>query len=203
MISNYPDFFDLAPTIRMYDSLAKFLGSSEDGYIEYHYKDAVALAGHSCPTVASAYLMTRVGLNVLYPDRIPERGGVSVAWSEDKDQGVTGVMANVVLLITGSADEGGFKGLNGDFTRNNKLTFGAPIRGNVKFTRLDNNNSVEVAVNVGLIPIPLEMRALMPKCMAGIATEDEQRTFGNAWQSRVKSLLLDHADDPNIITVFA
>ena len=32
------------------DPLAALLGAAEDGRLEYHYADAVRLAGHSCPT---------------------------------------------------------------------------------------------------------------------------------------------------------
>lgn len=51
---HYPAFFDDVPAIRLYDPLAEFLGAVDDGVIEYRYLDAVKLAGHSCPTVASA-----------------------------------------------------------------------------------------------------------------------------------------------------
>ena len=42
----------------MHDRLAEFLGAADGGVIEYRYVDAVKLAGHSCPTVAGAYLLT-------------------------------------------------------------------------------------------------------------------------------------------------
>ena len=55
-------------------SLASFLGAFEDGIIEYSYLDVVKSAGHSCPTVLGAYLMTLKGLEALYKDEIPKRG---------------------------------------------------------------------------------------------------------------------------------
>ena len=54
-----PAFFDAAPGITMQDALARTLGAVQDGVIEYRYLDAVKLCGHSCPTVAGAWLMTR------------------------------------------------------------------------------------------------------------------------------------------------
>ena len=63
---NFPEFFESAPRITVRDPLARFLGAVEDGIIEYTYSDAVKLAGHSCPTVASAYLMTRAAMPVSY-----------------------------------------------------------------------------------------------------------------------------------------
>ncbi len=65
-----PAFFDQAPAIVMYDALAQTLGAMQDGLIEYHYLDAVKLAGHSCPTVAGAWLMTRAALARLYPGKV-------------------------------------------------------------------------------------------------------------------------------------
>jgi hypothetical protein len=61
----HPEFFDAVPRLRMHDPLAQFLGASDDGMIEYGYGDAVKLAGHSCPTVASAYGLTRLALRAL------------------------------------------------------------------------------------------------------------------------------------------
>ena len=55
-----PDFFDKVPPIVIADPLAEFLGATEGGLLEYRYVDAVKLAGHSCPTVAGAWLMTRL-----------------------------------------------------------------------------------------------------------------------------------------------
>ena len=71
----FPGFFVEAPTISLRDPLAQFLGVSKSGMITYAYADAVKLAGHSCPTVAGAYLMVRRGLQYLYGNEIPEGGG--------------------------------------------------------------------------------------------------------------------------------
>lgn len=55
-----PALYDVVPTIFVVTPLADALGAVEDGLIEYHYVDAVKLAGHSCLTVAGAWLMTLV-----------------------------------------------------------------------------------------------------------------------------------------------
>ena len=72
----FPAFFSDAPVIRVRDPLAAFLGAARDGVLEYGYADAVRLAGHSCPTVASAWLMARAALRELFGDALPERGAV-------------------------------------------------------------------------------------------------------------------------------
>src|SRR5690625_7105459 len=88
-----PDYYSDAPSITLYDPLADFLGASQEGLLTYTYADAVQLAGHSCPTVAGAYLMTVKALKHLYGDEVPERGGVRVFFPDNIQEGVTGVMA--------------------------------------------------------------------------------------------------------------
>ena len=80
-------FFADAPRITVRDALSEFLGASDDGLIEYGYADAVRVAGHSCPTVAGAYLMALAGLRALYPDATPERGGIEVVMNGGEDEG--------------------------------------------------------------------------------------------------------------------
>ena len=79
------------------------------------FRHAAMLAGHSCPTVAGAWLMTRTALSRLYPDGMPQRGGLRVELRQAIDEGVAGVIASVAGLITGAANDGGFKGLAGRF----------------------------------------------------------------------------------------
>ena len=67
----FPAFFEQAPVLRLHDGLAELLGAPSDGVIEYRYADAVRLAGHSCPTVAGAWLCARAGLRALYGEMHP------------------------------------------------------------------------------------------------------------------------------------
>lgn len=97
----FPTFFNQAPTIQLRDPLAQFLGATASGIIAYRYEDAVKLCGHSCPTVASAYLMTIRGIQALYGDEMPERGNISVQIRGERNQGTTGVTASVATLLTG------------------------------------------------------------------------------------------------------
>nr|EZQ04218.1 hypothetical protein ABAZ39_24805 [Azospirillum argentinense] len=90
----FPSFYDAAPRLVVFDPLSAFLGAAEDGLLEYGYADAVRLAGHSCPTVAGAYLMTVRSLERLYPDEVPERGAVAVSVREAADDGVSNDIPN-------------------------------------------------------------------------------------------------------------
>ena len=201
MTETFPAFFAAAPTLRVCDPLAAFLGAAQDGILEYHYADAVRLAGHSCPTVAGAYLLTRRGLLALYGDTLPERGGIAVQMRDSRDSGTTGVIAAIATLLTGAAAETGFGGIGpaARFTRRNLLDYDAPIRGLMALRRLDNGASVELELNAAVVPFLAEMQSLMTKAVSGQATPDELARFGELWQARVRTMLLEHADDPELL----
>lgn len=196
---NTPAFFDAVARITLHDPLAELLGAAENGLIEYGYADAVKLAGHSCPTVAGAYLMTLKALGRLYPQGTPERGGVRVEFDAPQAEGVTGVIAAVVGLLTGAAGEGGFKGLAGRYSRRNLLLFAAGTDAEVRFTRLDTGACVATTYHPDVVPAPAELQVLMPKLLAGAASDAEREEFGRHWQMRVKRILIDHFNDPALV----
>ena len=199
--TQFPDFFAAAPTIVMRDPLAEFLGAAAGGIIEYRFEDAVRLAGHSCPTVAAAFLMVRAGLAALYGEELPRRGEIRVDMREPRDAGVAGVMAAVATLITGAADEGGFKGLAGQFGRRHRLFFGQDVPGTLRLQRLDTQAAVSVAARLDGVAGDPRMGELLPRCLDGSAAAEETALFGELWQERVRRLLLVHADDADVIVV--
>lgn len=196
-----PDFFDAVPPLLLRDPLAAFLGAAEDGLLEFHYSDAVKLAGHSCPTVAGAWLVTRRALAALYGDAVPERGGIRVEFRDQQGDGVTGVIANVVGLLTGAAADGGFKGIGGQFSRRGLMHFGVAMEGEIRYTRLDTAAAVETAYHPQHVPAWPETGMLLQKIQAGSASPEERREFGRLWQERVKRLLIEHGDAPELVTV--
>lgn len=197
----HPAFFDQVPSITVRDELSELLGAAAGGLMTYHYVDAVRLAGHSCPTVAGSYLLTRRALQLLYPDQIPQRGGLTIQFSAPQEQGVTGVIANVAGLITGAAGSGGFKGIGGLHSRKDLLEFDAGFDGEVRFRRRDNGATVELGMDMGKIPSDPHTMPLLQKTLAGMASPDEAAEFGRLWQERVRKILLEHTDDPDVIFV--
>ena len=197
----YPAFYNSVRTITLHDPLAELLGASTGGLLEYSYLDAVKLAGHSCPTLAGAYLMTLKALAALYGEDIPARGGIRVAFRDDQGSGVTGVIANVVSQITGAAGEGGFKGLAGQFRRNGLLSFNAGIEGSIRFERVDLARAVEADYHPEQAPPDEHMFALLQGLLARHANADDQTTFAELWQDRVRRILIDHFDDPALVTI--
>jgi len=196
---NHPAFFDDARKIIVYDPLAEFLGASRDGLIEYSYADAVKLAGHSCPTVAGAYLMTLGALSRLYGQDLPERGNIVVEFRNDQQSGVTGVIANVVGLITGAAGDNGFKGLGGRYDRRGLLFFGVDFDGDIRFQRRDTGQQVALRYHPEIVPAEPAVMQLLPAILSGSAQDEDRDVFARGWQERVKRIL-EQIDNPDLVT---
>lgn len=201
MTMRVPAFFEEIREIAVKDPLARLLGAAEGGRIEYRYVDAVKLTGHSCPTVASTWLMTAKALASLYAEAPPERGNIKVEMRGAQDEGTEGVSAMIVGLITGAASAAGFKGIAGRHDRRHLLEFDAPIRGRMRFTRLDTQRAVEVDYHPERVPMPPDMKALMANATAPNASDAARRALARCWQAWVKSILIDHRDDPLLVEV--
>ncbi len=196
-----PEFFARVPRLRVHDPLAEALGSAEGGILEYGYEDAVRLAGHSCPTVASAYWLTLRALQLLYPEGLPQRGGVRVELREDPRDGTAGVTATVVQMLTGAAGEWGFKGLAGRHRRAGLQTVSPDLPLAMRFVRLDNRKAVDAGTDLSLLPADPRLEALAQRCMLGRATRDEWAQLAELWQLRVQRLLLELAYDDGVFVL--
>ena len=185
----YPDFFDNIAPIHMSDPLAQLLGTAENGLFTYAYLDMVKLTGHSCHTVAGAWIMCDLGLKKLYGDTTPVRGKIKIEIHGAIDEGVKGVIAQCISLITGAANEGGFKGLGPTYARNNRLFFGCDINGEVRLTRLDNGQSVTMNYDPSPFPFHPQIEPLIKKIRQGTLEADKKAFFAAEWQNRVKKIL--------------
>jgi hypothetical protein len=175
--------------IELSDPLAEALGARRPKEtFRYAYEDAVKLSGHSCPTVAGAYLVTEAALRALYPGAIPVRGEIEVIVGGTAGDGRAGPTAQVIALITGAATETGFGGLMGRWKRRGLLRFDPAAEG-VRFTRRDTGASVEVRYHPERIPAPKELGALLGPVLAGSATRADADRFAGLWQARVEAIL--------------
>ncbi|MCK9373257.1 MAG: hypothetical protein M0P91_08665 [Sulfuricurvum sp.] len=194
-----PDFFNDVPSITMSDPLSRLLGAAEKGILTYTYEDIVKLAGHSCPTVAGAYLMVRKGVTELYGEDTPVRGEIKIQMRGKLGEGTIGVVANVASMITGAAQSGGFHGLGGMFDRRGLLCFDADIEGEMVLERVDTQERVILSYNPSMVPVEGEMGELLPLIISGRAEASAVETFGIMWQDRVKKILIDHREDPRLV----
>lgn len=185
----YPEFFETIESIVLKDELSEVLGAFEEGIICFSYLDIVKSAGHSCPTVAGAYLMAREGLKSLYGDTLPTRGEIKVFFKSDILEGTAGVVGNVFSLISGATNEWGFKGLNGKYDRRFLMHFNSQIPLHVRLQRVDNGHYVDIAYNPSAIDADPSLSPLMQKVLSGVANSEEKKLFGTLWQARVREIL--------------
>jgi hypothetical protein len=185
---SYPKFFDSIETIKVKDPLSQVLGAFSEGEYEFTYLDVVKSAGHSCPTVAGAYIITLEALKALYGAQRAVRGNIKVEFEEALEDGVAGVIANVISQITGATDKSGFKGLQGQFARHSLMHFNAGITSSARFTRVDTGESVDVTYNHDAVKGNPKMMQLMQKLSSGEASATDVKEFGQLWQDRVERI---------------
>jgi len=195
---SYPEFFDKVESIKLQDPIADILGAFDKGEYKISYLEVVKAAGHSCPTVAGAYLMTAAALKALYGDERAVRGNVKVEFAESLEEGVAGVIGNVVSHITGATDKSGFKGLGGKFARHSLMHFDTDINSSARFTRVNTQKSVDVFYDPSSVPADPAMMPLMQKTMQGAASKEEMQQFGALWQARVERIF---ENSEKVITV--
>lgn len=194
-----PPFFNDVPVMTLKDPLAEILGASLDGNLTYSYADVVKLAGHSCPTVAGAYLMVFKGLNALYGDEIPVRGEIKVYIKGVLGDGVVGVIANVASMITGATDIGGFHGLGGKYDRRALLFYDADLPGDMVLERTDNAQKVVLTYDPFVVPNDPRISQWMKEILSGEANKETRESFRLGWQERVKNILFDYREDSRLI----
>lgn len=195
----FPEYYNLIEKIYLYDPLAEILGSIPDGKLEFSFSDVVRIAGHGCPTVGGAYLMTLFGLKKLYPNELPVRGMIKLSLNQKKDQGTTGVIANIVGSIIGASDEGGFKGLMGQYHRNNLISFNQDFIGNLQLERLDTHQKVILEYHPEIVPGNPKSSILLEKILIQSATQEEKNDFAELWNLRLKKIMVDEFNNPNLI----
>lgn len=194
-----PTFFnDVAPII-MHDPLAEVLGAAGGGIIEYTYADVVKLAGHACPTVAGAYLMVQKGLDALYVQKAPVRGGIKVFVKGKLGEGVVGVISNVASMITGATTIGGFHGLAGYFDRRDLLFFVADMQADMILERIDTGARVELSYDPSFVSTDERMGELLVLIASGSADAEDRELFRTLWQDRVRRILIDCKNDPRLV----
>ena len=196
----FPDFYTQAPVVHTFDPLAQLLGASDGGLLDYCYADVVRLAGHSCPTVAGAFLTGRAAMLALYPDGPAERGMIEVVMPAPPHHGTTGVVAQVLTLLTGAAAENGFQGLGGRYARDGLMSFAGRHESDaIGFRRRDTGDSVTVELDTAPVPGDPQMRPLITSILQDSASDAQKQDFARIWQDRVRRLLLDFADDARVV----
>jgi len=182
----YPLFFNEIEPIILQDELASFLGVNSDGIIELSYLDIVKTAGHSCGTVAGAYISALLGLRALFGETLPQRGMIKVELKRMPDDDNAGVVGCVFSNITGATTDYGFAGIpTGKFNRRELLFYGVDIETDIRLTRVDTGKSVGVNYYPGRVvnPMKILMSAIGPD-----ASNEDKESFPKRFQEMVQTL---------------
>lgn len=185
----FPD----TPVLRFYDPLGEMLGAG-DGIYHYRFDDAVKLAGHACPTVAGAFVMTKRAVEWLYGNDLPRRGDLRITLHGAVDEGTNGPFSQILTLLTGAAADNGFNGLGRLEVRKGLLQFdlsgrGGPVR--CTFERLSNGSRVTLDYDPSAIPGGAGLSADLQALLAGGADAAVRARFRNGWRERVLGILID------------
>lgn len=187
-------------TIEMREPLAATLGALGDAdSLTYTFDDVVKLAGHGCPTTASAFVGCGVALAALYPGETPVRGGLEVTVYGAAEEGSLGVIAQVFTLLTGAAPSTGFKGLGPRYRRKDLLRFDParpdPTAVCVRLRRVDTGKAVLLKLRPGRFPYAPEKAArigeLVERVVWEAATKEEAAELRRLWMNKVNSMLTD------------
>jgi len=182
----YQPFFDDIEPIVLIDELAKFLGVNDTGIIEITYLDIVKTAGHSCGTVAGAYLSALLGLKALFPNEIPIRGEIKVELKRAPTEENAGVVGCVLSNITGATTDYGFGGIpGGKFNRRELLFYGSDIDADIRFTRLDLGKSICVNYHPHKVVNPMK---ILMSAIGENATPEDIASFPQRFQAMVETL---------------
>lgn len=167
--------------IAVREPFAEFLqGGPEEKAFDLSLLDVVRFAGHACPSMVGAFLVSQRAIKELFPDTgVCVRGEVRIDIPTSADQGATGPIANVFGLIFGAWGITGFGGLNGQFARRGLLRFGASsvLPGTYRF----HNDRTGAGVDISYDPTAAPFEA------------DPSMPFQEQWRHRIKAIL-DHAD---------
>ncbi|MCC6194773.1 MAG: hypothetical protein IT518_09940, partial [Burkholderiales bacterium] len=86
---------------------------------------------------------------------------------------------------------------------NGLLRFGVPMRGEIRFTRVDDGRSVELSHRPQAVSRPAGLSELLRDASSPQASATARRAFADAWQGWVRTILTGHADDPALIQIVA
>lgn len=182
----YLDFFDSIEKIVLKDELLIFLWVNNDWLIDFSYKDIVKTAGHSCWTVAWAYLIAQKWLKELFWNENPNRGKIKVEIKKAPTDDNAWVIWCVLSNITWATTNYWFWGISTwEFNRRNTLFYNVDIESDVKLTDLITWKSVEINYRPWRIVNPMKIlkSAIWPD-----ATELDKKTFPIKFQAMVKTI---------------
>lgn len=164
--------------IRVHEPFAEFLMAEKDEYeFSISLLDVVRFAGHACPSMIGAFLISQRAIKELFPKtNTCIRGQIAIEIPTAVGQGATGPISNVFSMIFGAWERSGFGGLQGKFVRRNLLKYDSTNvpQGTFRFHNLQSEKFVDITYD----PSKVE-----------VSTDPEKTPFQKIWRLKIKTIL--------------
>lgn len=148
-------------TIKIHEPFAEFLmANPEEHTFEVSLLDAVRFAGHACPAMVGAFMISKHVVEKLFPEtQVCERGDVQVFMGRGATEGATGPISNIFSFVFGAFEKNGFGGLGGEnFVRRNLLQYEnlQVPPGAFRFKRVSTGQSLDVFYSPGQAQVDID-----------------------------------------------
>ncbi len=172
--------------IKIYEPFAEYLMADRDEFeFTISLLDVVRFAGHACPAMVGAFLISQRAINELFPnDQTCIRGQVAIELGTTVEQGATGPISNVFSMIFGSWEKSGFGGLGGKFVRRDLLKYSSSDlpKGTFRFHNLSSGVKVDITYDPSNVELPpsfenLPFQKVWRKKISVILSDPEQVLF--------------------------
>lgn len=169
--------------VAVYEPFAEFLMAGQEEYqFSISLLDVVRFAGHACPSMVGAFLISQRAIQELFPEtNTCIRGQVAIEIPTSSDQGATGPIANVFSMIFGAWEKVGFGGLQGKFVRRGLLKFSAEgvPQGVFRFHNLLTGAKVDISYHPSKADVKVDM----------IKPDTENLPFQKMWRMKITAIL--------------
>lgn len=163
--------------VSVFEPFSAFLqGSEEESQFQISLLDVVRFAGHACPSIVGAFLISQRAIKELFPvTETCVRGEIAIDIPTGPTQGATGPISNVFSFIFGAWSDTGFGGLQGQFARRGLIRYSVPgiPPGCFRFKNLKTGAQVDITYNPSLAVV--EVR--------------DGEAFQQQWQRKIKAIL--------------
>lgn len=164
--------------IKVNEPFAQYLMADKDEYeFSISLLDVVRFAGHACPSMIGAFLISQRAVKELFPEsNTCVRGQVAIEIPSSADQGATGPISNVFSMIFGAWEKSGFGGLQGNFVRRNLLKYDATgiPRGTFRFYNLQTGKHVDISYDPS---------------GAEVSADPDKTPFQKIWRMKIETIL--------------
>nr|BFD62077.1 hypothetical protein BdHM001_07580 [Bdellovibrio sp. HM001] len=166
--------------IPVHEPFAHFLKADpEEHAFPISLLDVVRFAGHACPSMVGAFVISQRAVRELFPETgVLVRGQVSVELGSSVDRGATGPISNVFSMIFGAWEKSGFGGIQGNFVRRGLLSYQVPdpSPGTYRFTHLGTGKKVEIFYDSSTVDLKGDLSDL---------------SFQEIWRMKIRRIVLE------------